>query len=480
MEGALLCVFSLRRLFALLTASPRLAAAMRLLCPEPRGIMRGSYHWEATAARGGTAFTEPCMLPPIVRKIRKAGGRSALSMATAYRAALVFDAISGEPTEDGVVVVEDGRIASVGPAGELAAGVEVLDLGDATLLPGLIDAHVHLVWSASAEPHEVVERESRALTVLRCAGNAERHVRAGVTTVRDVGSTDGLAIEVGRAVQLGILPGPRVVAAGRAIAMTGGHGWFLGREADGPDAVRHAAREEMKAGAACIKLMASGGVYGHAEEPGSPQLTVEEMRAAVEEAHKSGRKVAAHAYSVAAIRNALEAGVDSIEHGSFLDQRTAQRMREEGTYLVPTMSVYQAMSDKGPELGAPRYIQRKTAEILEASREAFRLALEMDVPIAAGTDCGAPGHPHGTLLQELALMVESGATPVQALRYCTSASADLLGLGEDIGTLTPGKRADLLAVAGNPLSDIRALGEVRLVLRGGTEVFHYPEATQES
>jgi imidazolonepropionase-like amidohydrolase len=398
-------------------------------------------------------------------------------MAIAYRAARVVDVISEEPMDDGVVVVEDGRIASVGPAGELASGVEIVDLGDATLLPGLIDAHVHLVWSASAEPHEVVERESRALTALRCANNAERHLRAGVTTVRDVGSTDGLAIEVGRAAQLGILPGPKVVAAGRAIAMTGGHGWFLGREADGPDAVRHATREEMKAGATCIKLMASGGVYGHAEEPGSPQLTVEEMRAAVEEAHKGGRKVAAHAYSVAAIQNALEAGVDSIEHGSFLDRETAERMRERGTYLLPTISVYQAMSDKGPELGAPQYIQRKTAEILEASREAFRLALEMDVPIAAGTDCGAPGHPHGTLLQELMLMVESGATPMQALRYCTSAPADLLGLSEEVGTLVPGKQADLLAVAGDPVSDIRALGEVRLVLRNGAEVFRHTEAT---
>lgn len=398
-------------------------------------------------------------------------------MAIAYRAARVVDVISEEPMDDGVVVVEDGHIASVGPARELASGVEIVDLGDATLLPGLIDAHVHLVWSASAEPHEVVERESRALTALRCANNAERHLRAGVTTVRDVGSTDGLAIEVGRAVQLGILPGPKVVAAGRAIAMTGGHGWFLGREADGPDAVRHAAREEMKAGATCIKLMASGGVYGHAEEPGSPQLTVEEMRAAVEEAHKGGRKVAAHAYSVAAIQNALEAGVDSIEHGSFLDRKTAERMRERGTYLLPTISVYQAMSDKGPELGAPQYIQRKTAKILEASREAFRLALEMDVPIAAGTDCGAPGHPHGALLQELMLMVDSGATPMQALRYCTTAPADLLGLSEEVGTLVPGKQADLLAVAGNPVSDIRALGEVRLVLRNGAEVFRHTEAT---
>jgi imidazolonepropionase-like amidohydrolase len=369
-------------------------------------------------------------------------------VAVAYRAARVFDGTSEGVIEDGAVVVEDGRIASVGPARGLSPNTEAVDLGDVTLMPGLVDAHVHLVWDASAKPHEVVERESRALTVLRCAKNAALHLRAGVTTVRDLGATDGLSIDVARAVELGLLPGPRVVAAGRAIAMTGGHGWFLGREADGADAVRRAAREE----------------------PGSPQLTTEEMRAGVEEAHKAGRRVAAHAYSTAAIGNALEAGVDSIEHGSFLDRDTAEMMRETGTWLVPTMSVYATMSEKGPELGAPEYIQRKTAEVLEASRRAFRLALDAGVPMAAGTDCGAPGHPHGTLREELKLMVEAGATPQQALKFGTSGAARLLGLGNELGTLGPGKRADVLAVGGDPLRDIHALDEVRLVLRDGVEV----------
>jgi imidazolonepropionase-like amidohydrolase len=215
--------------------------------------------------------------------------------------------------------------------------------------------------------------------------------------------------------------------------------------------------------------MASGGIYGDAEEPGSPQLTVEEMRAGVEEAHKAGCKVAAHAYSVAAISNALEAGVDSIEHGSFLDIETAERMREGGVYLVPTISVYAAMNAKGPELGAPDYILRKTPEVLNASREAFQLALEAGVPIAAGTDCGAPGHPHGTLPEELRLMVEAGATPMQALRFGTATAAELLSIGDELGTLEPGKKADIVAVAGDPLEDIKALREVRLVLRGGVE-----------
>ena len=398
-------------------------------------------------------------------------------MATAYRAASIVDGVSEQAIQDGTVVVDDGRITWVGTAREAPTPAEVIELGAVTLLPGLIDAHVHLVWSATAEPHELVSRESAALTVLRASTNAARHLRAGVTTIRDLGSTDGLAIDVARAIEGGIIPGPRVLAAGRAIAMTGGHAWFLGREADGADAVRHAVRSELKAGARCIKVMASGGVYGHAEELGSPQLTVEELRAAVDEAHKAGRKVTAHAYSPTAIRNALAAGVDSIEHGSFLDVESAASMRDQGTYLVATLSVYQAMHDAGPTLGVPEHIRRKTAEVMLASRAAFRLALEQGVLVAAGTDCGSPGHPHGSLYEELRLMVAAGATPRQALRCATAAAADLLGIGNDVGTLEPGKRADMLVVAGDPLRDLGALRDVRLVVRDGTRV--WPGAAHE-
>ena len=216
--------------------------------------------------------------------------------------------------------------------------------------------------------------------------------------------------------------------------------------------------------------MASGGVYGHAEEPGSPQLTVEEMSAGVEEAHKAGKKVAAHAYSAEAINNALEAGVDSIEHGSFIDQKTAGQMRDQGTYLVPTMSVYAAMAEQGTELGAPEYIQRKTKEVLTATKEALQTAMEAGVKIAAGTDCGAPGHPHGSLPMELELMVEAGATPMQAIQCGTLAAAELLGLGTEIGSFESGKSADLVAVGGNPLEDTKNLEKVKLVVIEGEVV----------
>jgi imidazolonepropionase-like amidohydrolase len=391
-------------------------------------------------------------------------------MKTAYRAARIIDMASELVIEGGVVLVEDGRIAAVGRVDVPHVGIEVVELGEATLLPGLIDAHVHLVWNASGLPHDVVNRESRYLTVLRTAQHARQHLCAGVTTVRDTGSTDAIALDVARAVELGIVPGARIVAAGRVIAMTGGHAWVLGREADGPDAVRQATRSELKGGAHFVKVMASGGVYGFSEEPGMPQYTVAEMRAAVEEAHKAGHKVSAHAYSAEAIVNALDAGVDCVEHASFMTPEIAQRMAAQGIYVVPTMATYQAMYDRGAALGTPPFLLEKNAKVMRASRNAMWLALEAGVKIVAGTDCGAPGLAHGMLREELRLMVDAGATPMQAIRSATVTAAELLGLSAEVGTLEPGKRADLLAVGGDPLGDIRALSDVRAVVQSGNLV----------
>jgi imidazolonepropionase-like amidohydrolase len=390
-------------------------------------------------------------------------------MKTIYRAARMIDGISDTVIRGGCVVVEDGRILEIGKDPGTPPGATPVDLGDATLMPGLIDAHVHLVWNASGLPHDVVFRESRSMTVLRTAQHARQHLRAGVTTVRDTGSTDAIAVDVARAVEAGIVPGARIFAAGRVIAMTGGHAHVLGREADGPDAVRQAARAEMKGGAHLIKVMASGGVYGFSEEPGMPQYTVEEMRAAVEEAHKTGRKVSAHAYSVQAITNALDAGVDCIEHGSYLTPELAERMVREAKFLVPTLVTYQTGCDFGAALGTPPTLMRKYDEVRRASRAALQVALRAGVRIAAGTDCGSPGNPHGNLPEELRLMVEVGAAPMQAVRFATSAAAELIGC-TDAGTLAPGKRADLLAVAGNPATDITALKKVVLVVQSGTMI----------
>ena len=394
-------------------------------------------------------------------------------MAVAYRAARVFDGVSNQLVTDAAVVAEGPLISYVGAARLSPAVAETIELGDCTLLPGLVDAHVHLVWSASGQPHEVVNRESRYLTVLRSAANAVRHLHAGVTTIRDCGSTDGIALDVAQGIEAGVFVGPRLVAAGQAISMTGGHAWFVSKEADGSDNVRHAVRSQLKAGAQCIKLMASGGVYGHLEEVGSPQLFVEEMRAGVEVAHLAGRKATAHAYSPNAITNALDAGVDCIEHGSFLTGDVAERMRKQGTYLVPTLSTYEAMIERGPQVGTPEYMIRKTGQVMEASRTAFRLALEAGVPVATGTDCGAPGHPHGAVVEEISLMVRLGADPQKALTFATMSSARLLGVDSEVGSLEVGKRADLIAVDGNPLDDIEALRSLQLVVKDGVQAWPY-------
>lgn len=390
-------------------------------------------------------------------------------MTVVYRAARVFDghAMSRSPSRR--IVVEGGLVIDV--IDDRGPERGIVDLGDATVLPGLVDAHVHLVWDGSVAPEAVVAAESAVRTAFRAAHHAALHLRAGVVAVRDLGSTDALATEVAGAVDAGLTPGPRVVAAGRAIMMTGGHVHCIGREADGIDAVRHAVRAEVKAGATCIKLMASGGVLGPpGESPGAVQLTLPELAVAVAEAHRAGRKVAAHAHSVESIVDALDAGADSIEHGSSLDGPTAERMAAGGVHLVPTLSPLRSICRNGRALGMPADVLRKATELLDLTAESFRTALEHGVPLAAGTDAGVPTQGHGQLWRELATMVELGCPAELALRAGTAGGAQLLGLGATAGRIVPGGRADLVAVPGDARLDIGALGRPSMVLLGGVPV----------
>jgi imidazolonepropionase-like amidohydrolase len=389
---------------------------------------------------------------------------------TAIRAARVFDGssvVDGSPEPaGGVVTVEDGVIASVERGPEADRRQVDIDLGDCTLLPGLIDTHTHLVWDASAAPQDRVALEPPERTVLRAASHAMRHLRAGETTVRDLGATGALSVPLAQAIAEGDVPGPRVVPCGRAIAMTGGHGWELCHEADGPDAVRAAVRSEIKNGARAVKLIASGGVYGENERPEEPQLSRAEVEIAVEEAHKAGCLVAAHAYSPEVIGMLLDVGVDSIEHGSLLDAPTAQRMRQQGVALVPTLCVFDAIhSAYADRPGSP--IAAKAAEIRSKALEACRLAAENGVTIAVGTDSGAPGNPHGSVAQEMRLMAEAGLTPAEALHAATGAAAEVIGLGATAGRLAGGRAADLVAVRGDAVADVAAVRDVALVMLGG-------------
>jgi imidazolonepropionase-like amidohydrolase len=387
-----------------------------------------------------------------------------------YTSRWILDGDGNEPIANGTVTVRGDEIIDVGRSQGRQRTKNDIDLGEATLLPGLVDAHVHLVWNAGSTPHEeVLLDENPTRTVLRMAGRARQILRRGTTTVRDLGATDSLSIPIAQAVEAGDIPGPTIFAAGRAIAMTGGHAWHITAEADGPSAIRRAVREEIKRGATAIKFMASGGVYDKTAQIHQPQLTFEELRAGVEEAHKSGLIAAAHAYTPGPINLALDAGADTIEHGSFLDEETARRMKESGKFFVPTMMASDLIVRQADAVGTPEYMRCKGEAVREAVRAAVKMALDIGTPIAGGSDSGGAGIGHGRLPYEAELLTQCGATPIEAARICTSQSAAAIG-ASDRGSLSVGKKADLLAVQGNVATNIRALSNVILVVKNGTQV----------
>jgi imidazolonepropionase-like amidohydrolase len=383
--------------------------------------------------------------------------------------ASLIDGTGAPPLGARSVVVEGGRIVDIVPDA-LAPGGRVLRLDGLTLLPGLIDCHVHLCLSAEADPVRPLVEDPIALTVLKAAVRCRQTVAAGVTTVRDLGGKDHVEMSLKRAIAEGLIAGPRIVAAGQGICMTGGHGWWFGREADGPEDVRKAVREQLKKGADVIKIFATGGVMTPGVEPGSSQLTNDEIRAAVEEAGKAGRRVAAHAQGSQGIRSCVDAGVTSIEHGIFLTEELVERMKREGTFLVPTLVAARAIAEGGEVAGIPGFMVRKARQVIDTHRKSFALAVRGGVRVAAGTDAGTPLNPHGGIAAELRLMAELGMAPMEALRAATSVAAAALGIETEVGRVAPGLVADLVAVGGDPLAGLQALTDVRLVLVGGEPV----------
>jgi imidazolonepropionase-like amidohydrolase len=379
---------------------------------------------------------------------------------------VLIDGTGAEPVSGRAVVVEGGRITGVVDAAQAPRG-ERVDLAGHTLLPGLINCHVHLCLGAEADPVRPLREEPASVTVIRALLRARESVEAGVTTVRDLGGRDYVEMAVRRAVNEGWAPGPRILAAGKAICMTGGHGWWVGREADGPDDARKAVREQLKAGADVIKLIATGGVMTPGVEPGASQLTGDEMRAAIEEARRAGRRTAAHAQGSDGIAAAVEAGITTIEHGIFLTEEIVARMKARGTYLVATLNAPAAISAGGLAAGIPDYMVQKSDAVVPAHIASFQLAKRAGVPIAAGSDAGTPLNRHGDYAAELELMVKYGMSPLEAIRAATAVAAEALGLEGETGRVAPGLAADLIAVAGDPAERIQALGNVRMVLARG-------------
>jgi imidazolonepropionase-like amidohydrolase len=385
-----------------------------------------------------------------------------------YRARWIVDGTGGPP-RPGVVLLDGEWIVDVVGPGAAPSDAEITELGEVAVLPGLIDAHVHLVWAgAEPNPEEIRARESVPLATVRAVRHAADTLMCGTTTVRDVGCPHGIAFAVREAVEQGIVPGPRIVASGAPIVMTGGHCHPLGVEVDGPYEARKAARQQLKEGADLLKMLATGGVYGlRHDEPWSPQLELDELQAVVAEAHKAHRVAAIHAEGEQGIAAAIEAGADTIEHCNQLNRELAEQMAKNGTFMVPTLAWFfnVAEAQPGPTF-SPEYV-RKGRIMAEASARSIVIARDAGVRIAAGTDTGAPLVPHNSVRREIELLVRLGLTPHEAIQSATRVAAEALRLERTIGTLERGKYADLIAVGGDPTVDPSVLYDLRLVVKGG-------------
>jgi imidazolonepropionase-like amidohydrolase len=391
---------------------------------------------------------------------------------SAYRARWIIDGVSDSPVKDGTLLIEDGKVLEVGTRLGLSEDLPVVDLGEATLLPGLIDCHVHLPFDGSADPVASLAKHSVPVGTLMAFNHAQNILRQGVTTVRDVSAPHGISIGLRDAIEAGIVTGPRILASGTHICMTGGHGADFGIEVDGPDEVRKAVRQQLKAGADLIKVMETGGVYSFRQQPDSVQLFIDELRAAVEVARYAGRRVACHAEGAEGIRMAVEAGVTTIEHGNLLTPELADLMARKDVYLVPTIIAFKTVS-QSPDLPPDWY--SKGERMIQASYNCIKLAKEYGVKVAAGSDVGTCMHlPWDThpLMQEIRLIAEAGGfSAMQVIKSATTVAATALGVEDMLGSLQAGKAADVVAVSGNVLEDLGRLDSPLLVLKGGEPAY---------
>lgn len=372
---------------------------------------------------------------------------------------------TGRVWEQAAIRIEEDRIAAVTEAVAPSTDEEVLDLRGKTVIPGLINCHVHLCLDGSPDFITALMQRSLTENVLFAAKHAEATLRAGITTVRDLGGWEGVDLGLKKAINDGLTLGPRMLVSGKLLCMTGGTGYFIGREVDGPDEARKGAREQLKAGADIIKVFATGGLLN----PCSAQLTFEELRAAMEEAEKAGKLTAAHAQGTTGIKNAIRAGADSIEHGIFLDAEAIDMMLERETFLVPTLAVVYEVIERGPESGMPTLVIEKARRISDPHLDSFRRAREAGVRIAAGNDGGTVSLADN-LASELECMVRAGMPPADALATAHSTAAELLRMSDQIGAVEPGKLADLVVLDADPLADISAVRQVHMVIKAGQRI----------
>lgn len=398
----------------------------------------------------------------------------------AVRTGRLIDPKAGVVVPGAIVLIEDGKVKAVGPAVAIPAGAKVIDLSGMTVLPGLMDCHTHLVGDYVNDSDPLTElKESAADRAYESVPNAKATLEAGYTTVRDVGTYRAFVdVAMRDAIAKGYFPGPRMYVAGAYLTITGGGGAMSGGlapdiglpwdlrfgVADGVDQVRQRVRDIAQHGVDLIKLLATGAFLAHGSDPHAVEYSYDEIRAAVEEAAHKGLKVAAHAHSAEGIKNAIRAGVASIEHGTYIDDEGLRLMKERGTYLVA--DIYDAeYIRQGKAAGIPQDFADKQPEGDEIQRQNFKKAVQMGVKIAFGTDASV--YPHGLNARQFAWQVKYGQSPMDAIRSATVNASDLIGRNNDAGSLEPGKWADLIAVKGDPLADIRALENVSFVMKEG-------------
>jgi len=407
------------------------------------------------------------------------------------KAARVIDGTGAAPIQNGAVVIADDKIVAVGPAAtvRVPAGARTVDLGNATLMPGFIDAHTHVIGRTLGDPagDDADVRDVDSFGAILSTVNVRNTLMAGFTSIRNVGSPHFDDIAIRKAINEGWVIGPRMQTGAHSLGITGGHcdengfkpgladGDFKTGIADGPDQIRAAVRYQVKYGADVIKTCATGGVLSEGDAVGTTQYNFDELKAMVDEASKLERKVAAHAHGAEGIKIATRAGVASIEHGSFLDDEGARLMAEKGTYLVPTLSAGEAV-ERAAKNGVLKGLRaEKALAAAQAMRHAVKIAIQHKVPIALGTDAGVG--PHGANGHEFTLMVEwGGMTPMQAIVAGTSSAAKLLGWDRTVGTLTAGKWADVVAVPGDPIADIKAMEKPVFVMKNGV-IYKSPSGT---